>query len=572
MLRPRARSIDVDLDYAHSDTTVRFLFILLVAASTCYYSGTHYWHLILAPGIEQAPPSGNAGLPCLALFAVLTSVFYLVHPAVLRLRQKLRSPSGAAQVALSEDIVALARRVGVRRPEVVFSNAWRRHDAQIFGCPWKPFLRLDAGLTLLATKRRDWFNAIVTHEISHALHADVAKAYVTRAALYATILICVPISAVRLGFMLRQLNGMMIWDKVSWAESAAVAEVVLWNIVPAVQNLLLFFPLLLILLVEYALLIRAREHFADWKAATYGSRGSLMQIFSTRKSTSGGLRSAMSLHPTANQRIRFLKHPLRQSLGVRLYDAAMTGLVGALSFSLMNNIMFDLLDFFPPAEGLENAEYFVNAMSALLQGQINILPFTPMFTSLLLVGMCITYSAMGATIGNWLQGRSILADWRYGIPCGFLGTLGFTAGSFLGPTEIASPEELQSTFSDMTMVIVISLGFLVTTLLAPIAMRIALRFWQDARPYRFGLFLLAVQQTVWLFNLAYCLAIPFLTETHMSGEMMHGLVIGALGGYVVSSGIVILVFAALRGSFRFRNTVPKWLVTRHCFAGLDRSG
>ncbi len=227
----------------------------------------------------------------LVLLVVLTAiVIFLSHPLRIRHKKKLR------QIVRKDDpkfIDAIQELVELSEvspsPRIELTTSSPSVDGQAFGL-WRNYsIRLGSQFRLLLRQDAGSFQAIILHELAHIANADVSRTYFTQALWIAVIALTV-IPALGLLLLPRPRTDMPI-------------------------DLLFMFKIggaIIIITAIYSYLLRAREFYADWKAAFWGAERSLTRVLErniVRKDQGNRWTSLWRLHPTVQERLAVLKDP-----------------------------------------------------------------------------------------------------------------------------------------------------------------------------------------------------------------------------------------------------------------------
>jgi Zn-dependent protease with chaperone function len=208
---------------------------------------------------------GFFALPAAILLAGV--ILYLTHPARLRRQKKsVRLQPGSAP-DLEAELHLLARQAGMSSPPLIELSPGLSTDGQAYGLPKAYILRLGGGMRLLMRKASQVFGAIVLHELAHIHNQDIWRAYSAEGVWIAALwLSFVP-------FLLATSYG-LIWGQVGrpllgLADfSASTFWASGWRfLLPGLQ----IAACLALMRIIRAGLLRAREVYADWRAATWGA-------------------------------------------------------------------------------------------------------------------------------------------------------------------------------------------------------------------------------------------------------------------------------------------------------------
>jgi hypothetical protein len=228
-------------------------------------------------------------------------------PRVLERHRRLRPP-GAALVAASDRVAALADETRVQRaPRVVVGSSALR-DAFSYGFPGCYRIALPPALAVRSGDRRT-FDPLVRHELAHIARGDVMMAWCARSAWRALLpLLVVPL---------------------------------LWGASQRDLDVLLAYTWRAVLLVAAALLtasaiLRSREHEADLASSTSAEhRAALAELLSRiTRPTPRGWRGLLAYHPGRDARTAVLAEPGRLT-PVTFVDGLTVAFLAALIMPLL---------------------------------------------------------------------------------------------------------------------------------------------------------------------------------------------------------------------------------------------
>jgi hypothetical protein len=300
----------------------------------------------------------------LALLAVTTQIIYRSHPASIRRARKLVPLSPQKDPRLAGEIAALAEKAQVPVPAVEIGSGSGAADGQVFGAGRSTVMRLGGGMKLLLRKAPDIFRATVLHELAHIANGDVQRAYLSQSLWVSTVaVIFVPLS----------LFYTIVYASNAFDVVAGLATGTPLNLKGLLESTLTYLWFMLqvsCLLGLYGIirasLLRAREIYADWRAALWGAADGLTTIFERSRDT--GRRRWLGLwqlHPAPGERLRFLQNPRRlfsipadvPFMVGALFGAAMSGVVlvsTALGLGFAGSALFvgELMDNFGPSGAL----------------------------------------------------------------------------------------------------------------------------------------------------------------------------------------------------------------------------
>jgi Zn-dependent protease with chaperone function len=295
-----------------TDTSVRFLLLLAAVVAASLYLYEALWVVLrgeafldpvrdcemgsagAADSTALLGPQGEcrAGTdPEQAAFAVTATVLVLVAAyGVYRLLPLLRTRRSRLvrldqddAAALHEDVRQAVADAGLEQePEVLVDAANPAVQAFAYGTARHPRLGLTGGLVVLQVVDPPAFRAVLRHEIAHLANRDVPWTYYTVATWWSFVALALaPVVAV---FVVSDIRYVL---RLGW------------------RTLLLA---VLVLLVRNAVL-RAREIYADARAAEWGAGPDLDRVLRMQPAPSGRRHPLLRLHPPADARRRRLADP-----------------------------------------------------------------------------------------------------------------------------------------------------------------------------------------------------------------------------------------------------------------------
>lgn len=384
---------------------------------------------------------------------VLAAVIYRGHPARIRRRKKLTPLIADKHPAVQGEIERLSRSVAVSpQPSVEMGPGVRGQNAQAFGLPKQYVLGLDGGLRLLLRRAPTLFQALLLHELAHIANRDVGRTYFAealwRAAIYVT---AVPFALLLGGIAL--IAGIATLLTRQMSASDLVLLVVMNLLGLPVVFLVLGVPLAVVAFIR-ASVLRAREFYADWRAALWGVETPLQSILATgaAKETEKRAFRLRRYHPSARQRLAMLQDPM--SLFKVSYDLpiiaglllgfVITGLIW-MTFKLMGIIQAGLNVF---AAGL--TELALDSSNVLLVSfthlAVTVAGLIPLGIYLI-VCVALGYLIAG-TVGLQVQRESVASTVTGQRGCAghlrlvglaALVALGLEVGSLIAPPYLFSP-------------------------------------------------------------------------------------------------------------------------------------
>jgi Zn-dependent protease with chaperone function len=438
---------EFNVDALPSSTTIRFYNLALILVLTVYYSGYY-----LSIGYLKASIGDfYAGLIMVFMLIFLSAVIYWLMPALLIHRKGLAAAENCQLSGLITRVNELADRLKVPYPAIYIEPNARRQHAQVFGFQRKPMLRIDKGLVRVLTRRPDLFDAVVLHELSHILNRDIFYAYAARSLVWASVLLTVPAIGIR-GYLFFNALLELPLEWVREASWIVTGTWILQNLWRFLQNIGLFLPFFAIIAIEYARLIRIREHYADWWAGQHGASHTLLAIFSERqKQLPLPHKRFLVKHPSPSERTTFLRTPLTQVCRFSAGDFFLSGLLIVVVGHMISNMQTDFVSlFYANYEEVSSSEQLVKLLSSV-DTEI-IWAWVVSFLLMLLVagGFASSLSIIISRycLGCWLKSlptRKIIIGALPGLAAG---TIGAGVGEFISPRTLAAIDFFEKPLGD----------------------------------------------------------------------------------------------------------------------------
>lgn len=328
-----------------NETTIRFiLLVVTLLVATASLGWLYAWAIADHSTVTHGSDVRVELTTMWILFALMSTaaLIFLTHGIRLRRTRNSYKLIPENDPELPQAIERLAQTVVVKTPQIEISPYKGRDrppkDAQVYGFPWRYTLRLDQALCTVRKFRPNIFEAVILHELSHIRNRDVSITYASRALFQAFVVVAVPIVVYRTG-----QAAFSVLEGARWTES-----VVWW--LPAVVT---FIPMLFLLSVEYASLLRAREFYADWGAALHGARQHLLTIFddyrvrsqhhAAQAKTRWRLKGLVAFHPKVGARAKQLQTPLLffESRWFELIILGLTGVCMREFASVLADVSFE---------------------------------------------------------------------------------------------------------------------------------------------------------------------------------------------------------------------------------------
>jgi Zn-dependent protease with chaperone function len=376
---------------------------------------------------------------------LLASLIYATHAARLRWRRKLRPMSREQDPQFMDAVADLAARDGISpTPAIEVGENSRSMDGQAFGFAPRYALRLGGRLRLLFRKNPDSFRAIVLHELAHIANGDIARTYFAQAIWYALVLLVVMPALADILF--RFTTGLA--SVAANPSPASLYRLVVLTL-PTVFILLLQFSATLALAAAIrASLLRAREIYADLRAARWGAKAALETILLRHDAGGSIFRTGpWRLHPSPAERLAALEDParlFRLSAELPFFAGALLGLGAAGTAILLTSGGFVLY-----AGAITGILVLAQVLPdpTLLSGSAATAEIAaPVITGVLVLGLGFLLAyLMSGTLGIEIQRQAAadLANQRRGwrpylklwLPAS-LAAIGFQLGILLTPKSI----------------------------------------------------------------------------------------------------------------------------------------
>ena len=323
-----------------TDTSVRFLLLIAAVVAASLYLYEALWVVLRgealldpvrdcemgSPGAADSTvllgPQGEcrAGTdPEQAAFAVTGTVvvllaaygIYRLLPLLRTRRSRLVRLDQDDAAALHEDVRQAVADAGLEQePEVMVDAANPAVQAFAYGTARHPRLGLTGGLVVLQVVDPPAFRAVLRHEIAHLANRDVPWTYYTVATWWSFVALALaPVVAV---FVVSDIRYVL---RLGW------------------RTLLLA---VLVLLVRNAVL-RAREIYADARAAEWRAGPDLDRVLRMQPVPSGRRHPLLRLHPPADARRRLLAHP-EGLFGVDGSTALAAGLAAGTAYATIRAV------------------------------------------------------------------------------------------------------------------------------------------------------------------------------------------------------------------------------------------
>ena len=235
------------------------------------------WARLIGEILTEVVTGGRATVDALAwqlalpaVVILAATVLYLKHPVRIIRQQGLRHLESTTDVSLHAEVERLAGTSGLKKtPDLMLRKA-NQASGQAFGLRGRHIVRLDDGLRLALRRAPQMFRAIVLHELAHIVNRDIGRTYFAQALWSATLwLAVIPYLAV---LVVYQLIGSRVTLALQGGLTDTDLERLLATSLPSF--LLLLLQLIAGAVMAYCIrasLLRARETYADWRAASWGA-------------------------------------------------------------------------------------------------------------------------------------------------------------------------------------------------------------------------------------------------------------------------------------------------------------
>lgn len=318
-----------------SETNVRFTLLVVAALALATYGGglLGVFTGLVIPDIPDIPNLSDptaiqqgimqwsrtlrqltmlAVLPGVLMLSVLilAAIIYRSYPGYIRRNRGLRPVARGDDDQLVDGIQELVGLSGISpAPSIEMAAGLRSVDAQAFGLRNHYALRLGGRLRLLLRQSPDSFRAIILHELAHIANADVSHTYFAQAIwITVVILAVIPGMAFVIFSFAQGLTGRLAGGLINkeW-----IVHFFTVNVPTVLLVLFQFGGMLAVIAAIRSSLLRTREVYADWRAATWGAEAALSQILrhNATEDKTGRFTRLWRLHPSSQERLAALQHP-----------------------------------------------------------------------------------------------------------------------------------------------------------------------------------------------------------------------------------------------------------------------
>ncbi len=303
-------------------------------------------------------PRGLFMLGVVVCVLVLAAAIMLCIPPVKRRRRRLVPLTAEDSPEVLAEIARLAAVSGLRQaPDVVWNPLDPAVTGLAFGRPGRRQIAVSGGLVVRHTTDPPAFRAVVLHELGHLRNHDVDATYFTVAIWYAFL------AAAVVPFLPTLRH-----------ESAATVVAIAWRLV----------ALTALVYLSRSSVLRARETYADLRAATAEPSGALRRVLLSIPDRPRGLRDRLlAKHPPASVRAGLLDSTdalfslgTLEAFGVGVaatvaYQEAtdLLGYLGVVRLEALSTWWISALVFAPLAVGVVGIGAWRAAFAALARGR-----------------------------------------------------------------------------------------------------------------------------------------------------------------------------------------------------------
>lgn len=230
------------------------------------------------------------GLIFPSLFILLAILYYLLHPLILKQKNRSIELAPAQDIELINLVHVLSQSVGIARtPRIVIGGLLT--DAQVYGVGNNYVIRLGHFTRLLYKKDNTSFRAIVLHELAHIANNDVLPTYIVQG---------VWVSAIAASFTFLAYFIVQYGDFYFSSGLDVITRI-------ALQVL----AYLLILRIIIFHLLKSREHYADWMVASWGHKDKIEGLLDKSVTAEISIISFLRFHSPVVERINVLRRPYK---------------------------------------------------------------------------------------------------------------------------------------------------------------------------------------------------------------------------------------------------------------------
>jgi Zn-dependent protease with chaperone function len=254
-------------------------------------------------------------------FVTTAAIFYLLHPVAVRRHFGLSKPLDS-QSKLGQCCAETAQTAKLATTQFLVTSDIRQQDAIAFGFPGRRRICCGGGMRLVAAKDVDLSRAVIAHELGHLRHGDIDLSYLSRGIVGATFwLAVVTVVIYVLGLVahldtpLAKRSLMATWNSLTHgnttlARAAANFQSFLasYGVSPVflLANVAFFF---VVIYLEYAAVLRSREHYADVYAQAIAGEGPVRALLRGRSTRWSRLWRFLRLHPDFASRLTVIEQP-----------------------------------------------------------------------------------------------------------------------------------------------------------------------------------------------------------------------------------------------------------------------
>ncbi|VVO04095.1 M48 family metalloprotease [Pseudomonas fluorescens] len=476
-----------------STTDLRF-FIFILAAVGQSWILAHWVARIL---YNNATPLQilNTSMGCVISTLAISVLLYLNHAAIVIKKEKLEAFDGK-DIQLETYLSDLSQKMGILPPRLYVSPRSRHQNAKVFGVGKRKILKLDLGLVLIRRRNPESFDAIIKHELSHIKNQDISKGIFARYLFLVTLTLTIPLMLINCGIFLNNLSDAIpkLQELSMTANSLSYdIKLITYNIYAFFRSLLPFLPLQILMLAEYAAMIRSREHYADWRASVEGASSALALLFSrtVNHDKEGFLRRTFRKHPTFSQRLNFLSNPGATVLKTSYAEVFLVSMIGYTSLVASRQVVSLLSE-----NGITDADVRqINTGEAQFDSYLALI-----LMFLLLIAYLSSWSGIiqRFSVHEWLSKTSMFKSCLRVLAIGIVVCIGFIAGELFWPTTMERHLSLLGLYRKLEKPVQLALCMLVAFYTAFFLMRFALPRSDGEKPPRITFFIIIIAALIQL--------------------------------------------------------------------------
>jgi Zn-dependent protease with chaperone function len=255
------------------------------------------------------------------IFTATAGILYLLHPLAVRRRFGPARPLDS-ESTLGQCCVETARAAKLEDNRFLVTPDIGQQDALAFGLPGRRRICCGGGMRLVAAKNVELCRAVIAHELAHLQHGDVDLSYFSRGVArsvfwlgVATVVIYLLGLNAHLDTPLARRSLTAAWNGLTQGDVAVVAAIANFQSFLAgygvsplflLANLAFFF---VVIYLEYAAVLRSREHYADIYAGAVAGEGPVKTLLGSSSTGWNRLWRFLRLHPDLHSRLAVLERP-----------------------------------------------------------------------------------------------------------------------------------------------------------------------------------------------------------------------------------------------------------------------